>query len=604
MPAIKHLTVPLAIFALIAAASPPEEQDPGWPREYGHDDGSTLVIHQPQVESWKEYKELAVSAAVSVKTPGAEKAVLGAVKFKMRTQTNHETRTVILDKVEIAEAVFPMLQGKEAAEAVLALRKTAPRGPLILSLDRILANMELGEAFVKEVEVVNEPPKIIVSRRPAILVFFDGEPIFRLIGGSEILVALNTATALFRHVPTGKCYILDGDGWLVAPKIEGPWAASEKLPESFKAFPDTDRWRFVRENIPGKAPTADEVPTVFVTQDPTELIATEGEPMFAEIPGANLLYVTNTESDLFLSGGDSHYYFLISGRWFKTKDLDKGPWSFASKDLPEDFSRIPEDHEAGRVLASVPGTAQADEAVLAAQIPRMAEVSRKEARVEVTYEGEPQFEAIAKTGVEYAVNTSLDVFRVKGTYYVCYKGVWFVSRTAHGPWPVCDSVPKEIYTIPASSPKYNVTYVKVYNSSPTVVYVGYTPGYTGVHIAAGMLVFGMGIAIHHHLLHYAHYHHHWQVHGHVSVHHHHTYGHGHHYDHKSGDFHRSPEARRHQSSPSPPGGPHSRWKDKGVRPNRPSVDPVRPRSPGKGQARGQVKKGRDDLYAGKDGKLY
>ena len=32
---------------------------------------------------------------------------------------------------------------------------------------------------------------------------------------------------------------------------------------------------------------------------------------------------------------------------------------------------------------------------------------------------------------------------------------------------------------PASSPVYNVTYVKIYDATPTVVYVGYTPGYQG-----------------------------------------------------------------------------------------------------------------------------
>ena len=36
-----------------------------------------------------------------------------------------------------------------------------------------------------------------------------------------------------------------------------------------------------------------------------------------------------------------------------------------------------------------------------------------------------------------------------------------------------------IYTIPASSPLYYVTYVKIYEVTPTTVSVGYTPGYTG-----------------------------------------------------------------------------------------------------------------------------
>jgi len=48
---------------------------------------------------------------------------------------------------------------------------------------------------------------------------------------------------------------------------------------------------------------------------------------------------------------------------------------------------------------------------------------------------------------------------------------------AHRPWVVAASVPAVIYTIPASSPLHYVTYVRIYEATPQVVYVGYTPGY-------------------------------------------------------------------------------------------------------------------------------
>jgi hypothetical protein len=50
-----------------------------------------------------------------------------------------------------------------------------------------------------------------------------------------------------------------------------------------------------------------------------------------------------------------------------------------------------------------------------------------------------------------------------------------------------------IYTIPTSSPLHYVTYVRVYGSTPTVVYVGYTPGYYGtVMTTDGVVVYGTG----------------------------------------------------------------------------------------------------------------
>ena len=51
----------------------------------------------------------------------------------------------------------------------------------------------------------------------------------------------------------------------------------------------------------------------------------------------------------------------MSGRWFSASSLN-GPWTFATTRLPPDFARIPASGPRGFVLASVPGTAQAQEA--------------------------------------------------------------------------------------------------------------------------------------------------------------------------------------------------------------------------------------------------
>jgi hypothetical protein len=54
-----------------------------------------------------------------------------------------------------------------------------------------------------------------------------------------------------------------------------------------------------------------------------------------------------------------------------------------------------------------------------------------------------------------------NVIRVGDLYYCCFQDVWFVSSTAKGPWAVTGSVPSQIYTIPTSSPVYEVTNVTV-----------------------------------------------------------------------------------------------------------------------------------------------
>lgn len=53
-------------------------------------------------------------------------------------------------------------------------------------------------------------------------------------------------------------------------------------------------------------------------------------------------------------------------------------------------------------------------------------------------------------------------------------------------------MPEDVQDIPAESPVYNVKYVYVYDYTPDVVYVGYTPGYMGSYVYHGCVVYGTG----------------------------------------------------------------------------------------------------------------
>ena len=73
-----------------------------------------------------------------------------------------------------------------------------------------------------------------------------------------------------------------------------------------------------------------------------------------------------------------------------------------------------------------------------------------------------------------------------GLYYAVENGVWFTAARLAGPWRVAVSVPAVVYAIPPSSPLHYVTYVRVYYATPDVVYVGYTAGYVGTCVSAGV----------------------------------------------------------------------------------------------------------------------
>jgi hypothetical protein len=128
-----------------------------------------------------------------------------------------------------------------------------------------------------------------------------------------------------------------------------------------------------------------------------------------------------------------------------------------------------------------------------AQVPTVATVDpvAAAAKAKVSYDGEPKFEPIQGTSVLYAVNTAGKVLKVGDAYYLCQDAVWFTSASPNGPWKVAKSVPQEIYSIPPSSPVYNVTYVNQATADDGTIEASYTAGYTGAMIMGTTIGFSV-----------------------------------------------------------------------------------------------------------------
>jgi hypothetical protein len=94
--------------------------------------------------------------------------------------------------------------------------------------------------------------------------------------------------------------------------------------------------------------------------------------------------------------------------------------------------------------------------------------------------------------MKYATNASQPVIQLGDAFYCCDSAAWFKASAAKGPWTLCDSVPADIYTIPASCPVYPCTFVEVYGSAKDTVTIGFTSGYMGSYMQDGAAVFGTG----------------------------------------------------------------------------------------------------------------
>lgn len=486
------------VLAFAAAWSAPTSfaDELEWPRTFTVPEAE-IVMYQPQLETFDGNK-LTARAAVSVKRKGAEEPVFGAVWLSTRTATDRDERLVTLSDLDITDVKFPNADPERVKKLETILEAHLPSESIELSLDRLLTMLDLVEKEKAAADALHTtPPKFILVKYPAALVTIDGEPRLIKVDNSSLMRVVNTPSLIVFDPGSKTYYLYGGTEWLAATDILGPWNTAGTVPKDAEALIPKEEDAEDPESAPEAPSPADtRMPRVFVATEPTELIHTTGEPEFGTIRGTNLLYVSNTESDVFLTIDPQQIYILTSGRWYTAPSKD-GPWSYVpSEELPEDFSRIPPGSDKGHVLASVAGTDEAHDAVLETQIPQTATVKRGIVELKVVYDGEPKFEKIEGTEMFYAVNSAFSVIRIGGRYYCCSEGVWYESGTPLGPWSVSTSVPSVVYTIPPSCPIYNVKYVYVYDSTPDIVYVGYTPGYVGCYVYGGTVVYGTGYYYH------------------------------------------------------------------------------------------------------------
>ncbi len=466
-----------------------EESPLSFPREVKGDAG-TVVIHTPQIDTWKEFASIEARVAIEVTPSGEDKPVYGVAEFTAGTDPNLELRVVAVENIEITVTSFPVADDTRRDQLDEIVRATIQPKAQYVPLDVILTYIAPNANMPEEEGLSFEPPPIFYSSTPAVLVITDGEPLLAPIPDTKLQYAVNTNWDLFRYKEK-EWYLRNDSHWLKNKELSGEWKYDNSLPSHFKKLPNDGNWSEVKAAIPPEKSEEDE-PIVFVSDRPAELILIDGSPLYRTVGGPGLEYVEDTESDLFRY--ETKFYYLVSGRWFRADQL-RGPWEFV-QELPDVFATIPADHKKGHVLAAVPNTDEARLAALEASLPRKASISRDAGKnVSVSYQGEPQFEAVPGTfDVERAVNSANDIIKVGADYYLCDNAVWYVSTTAEGPWVVTDKIPAVIYTIPPSSPSYHVTHVHVYEdeSDSSTVSTGYTSGYTGVTVAFGVAMYGSG----------------------------------------------------------------------------------------------------------------
>ncbi|MEO7387484.1 MAG: carbohydrate-binding family V/XII, partial [Gammaproteobacteria bacterium] len=444
-----------------------------WPREVRSGD-ATIVLYQPQFDSLDGIDTRA-RIAVAIQRPNVAPE-FGALWVAATLDVDRDEDTARFETFVIERARFPDATEQEVRELTALIERAAPTWDLNLSLTELRASLE-AEGAGTESGFRNDPPRILYRDRPAILVTLDGEPRLQLVEGSTYQRVINTPFPIVFDPATREYWLFGSEVWFTTRDlVRGPWSPRDSAPTGIaglfagtedEAPPDAG------EGVPREKLRQAEI--IVTTTTTAELISTDGPPQYRPLVGDEMLYVTNTGSDLFLEVPTKQYYVVLSGRWYRAPDL-AGPWTYVDPTkVPRAFADVPRKSDKSEVLAHVPGTDEAKDAVMDSMIPQTSAVRRSEARLDVTYDGSPRFEKIPGTSLLYASNTPTQVLMVRDRYYAVDQGVWYVAESAYGPWEVADERPEEVENIPPSSPAYNVKYVYIYDSTPDVVYVGYLP---------------------------------------------------------------------------------------------------------------------------------
>lgn len=490
------LVVILILLPLLATAQE------GWPRKFSTD-WAKVVVYQPEPDSIAE-DHLFLRSAISILTKSSKSPAFGAIWMEAQLTGSKEKEIYTLSDIKMISVRFPAIDTLRASELKRfdsLAEKEASGWKMEYSYAALKTTLDLtGASLQANLKLKNDPPEIIYLDRQAILLLFDGDPVWKETGNDGLKRAVNTPCLVLQDTKEGNCYLYGDLFWYqTTDPVQSPWSSVSKTTAAVQHYLDAQK-KEARQSGKSVAPVKKRSSgmrkaspqDIVVRTKPAELIFSYGEPEFSPIRGTQLLYMTNTENNIFMTIDKNQYYVLLSGRWYRSDAL-AGPWTFIEPNrLPADFAKIPKGSAKDVVLASVAGTDAAKKAILDANIPKTAAINRKTAKCEVNWDGAPTFETIRGTELSRGMNTSSAVLLYKNSYYVCDNGAWFTGKSPAGPWEVATSVPGEIQKIPPDNPACNVKYVCIYEVKPDVVYMGYTPGYTGTYVAGPTVVYGTG----------------------------------------------------------------------------------------------------------------
>src|SRR5262245_8837414 len=99
--------------------------DPGWPRYYSNG-AADLVVYQPQVDQWSDFKTLAGRCAFALTPERGRDPLYGTFRFAGDTLVDTDRRLVLLRNLRAFDMRFPSAPGDASAQWSELTRQLLP----------------------------------------------------------------------------------------------------------------------------------------------------------------------------------------------------------------------------------------------------------------------------------------------------------------------------------------------------------------------------------------------------------------------------------------------------------------------------------------------
>ena len=268
-----------------------------------------MVIYRPQIESF-EGGRVEARAAISVRQGSPETSpTFAAMRFIAITDLTRNDAVLNARDIELVDLHLGDESVSQQQELIQVVRQQLAGITLRIANDNgtIVAKGDEGQDDPSNLR--SDPPRIIMSTEPALLVPIDGEPRLQHIEGTELQWVANSSIPIIERQQT---YYLFAGGtlWYTSESVFGPWRVTDLVPDEVSQVVEDE----LGEDVEG----IDPVPArIIVATEPTELIVSDGDPAWSPVEGMDLLFMSNTESNVFLDLASGDHFLLLGGRWFR-----------------------------------------------------------------------------------------------------------------------------------------------------------------------------------------------------------------------------------------------------------------------------------------------